>query len=756
MIIEKLLNKFVINSESSIKSALEAIDSNESGFVIVASSSGRVEGVLTDGDVRRWILSHPTPNVANACIEAANPKFSYAFQDDAYDKISHKLTDLIKFLPIVDRQMRCVAIARNRTPDLYIGTRKISENSPAFIIAEIGNNHNGSFELACKLVDLAIDAGADCAKFQMRDLKSLYSNSGNANDAKADLGAQYTLDLLSKFQLSNADLKRIFDYCTKKGIIPLCTPWDEASLIELEAYGLCGYKVASADLTNHAFLQSLAKTGKSLICSTGMSNEAEIVDASNLLKANGAKFVLLHCNSTYPAPLKDVNLKYVKRLREICGGIVGYSGHERGINVALAAVCLGAKVIEKHFTIDRNMEGNDHRVSLLPSEFKQMVVAIREIEDAMGSSGVRRISQGELMNREVLGKSIFAQKAIKKGGVISSDALEIRSPGQGLPPYRIKDLVGSIAKRDFEQGDVFFPTDLMGGPTGGPRPYKFDRPFGIPVRYHDADTMIAMSNFSVLEFHLSYKDLDEDPSQFLKSSYRNLNLVVHAPELFAGDHVLDLCSRDISYREKSIVLMKRVVDVTLKIAKHFPDANRIPIVTNVGGFSFDHFTSKEDRASLYELVASSFSKIEMPRIDLIPQTMPPFPWHFGGQRFHNLFVDPDEIASFCKQYDKRICLDVSHSKLACNHFKWGFDRFIEVVGPYISHMHLADSSGVDGEGLQIGDGQIDFRTLHHLLQRYAPKNASFIPEIWQGHKNNGEGFWLSLDRLEDFFQNSTY
>src|SRR5690606_36620574 len=216
----------------------------------------------------------------------------------------------------------------------------------------------------------------------------------------------------------NAELIEVFDYCKQLGLVPLCTPWDLKSLEVLEEYGMEAYKVASADFTNHQLLGAIAETGKPLICSTGMSTEAEIRQSVAFLKTKGTNFVILHCNSTYPAPFKDLNLAYLKRIKEITGRLVGYSGHQHGISVPVATVALGARVIEKHFTIDKSMEGNDHKVSLLPNEYREMVRMIREVEEAMGDSGERCISQGELINRESLAKSLVASRNVDMGEVI--------------------------------------------------------------------------------------------------------------------------------------------------------------------------------------------------------------------------------------------------------------------------------------------------------------------------------------------------
>lgn len=745
MIIDKDISRYLIVASESIRAALDKINANEDGIVFCVSTEGILDGILTDGDFRRWIIKSDRPDLTLSVATISNKTFISGQITDSEEKIEQLLNNAIRFIPLLDRQRRLVAIARDRSETFAIDGRKIGGDEPVFIIAEIGNNHNGSFELAKQLVDEAVAAGADCAKFQMRNLASLYRNSGNANDAREDLGSQYTLDLLSKHQLPSEKLFKIFDYCRQRGILPLCTPWDPDSLAALDSYGLGGFKVASADLTNHDFLDALAKTGKPLICSTGMSTEAEIQESIRLLKRKGAQFALLHCNSTYPAPFKDLNLRYIHKLKRLGHCPIGYSSHDRGINIAVAAVSLGACIIEKHFTLDRTMEGNDHRVSLLPLEFSTMVNAIREVNLALGGEQDRRLSQGELMNREALGKSLVVNCDLRPGEVIQATMLEVRSPGQGLPPYRKKDLVGKVAQRPLKKGDLFFATDIA-DEKASRRQYRFRRPFGIPVRYHDLKTLTDSANFDLLEFHLSYKDLEIDFSPYLSASYP-MDLVVHAPELFSGDHILDLCSLDQAYRSRSIKELARVIELTTRLKPHFAKAARPRIVVNAGGFSQDAHLGADDRKARYALILDSLGQLDLSGVEIIPQTMPPFPWHFGGQRYQNLFMRPDETAAFCKTNGYRICLDISHSQLACNHFKWSFHEFLREVGPFTTHLHMADASGVDGEGLQIGQGAIDFASLCESLNTLSPR-ASFIPEIWQGHKNGGEGFWLAFEKLE--------
>jgi sialic acid synthase SpsE/sugar phosphate isomerase/epimerase len=749
MIIDRNLSKYIVFAEDDIINALKKISDNKSRIIFSVTESGELEGILTDGDFRRWLVKQDAINLNQPISRITNKTFKFANDTDDPEKIQSYFSKDIEFIPLLDQNRHLVAIACRRSNTIQIGDLTIDENSPTFIIAEIGNNHNGSLDLAKQLIDAAIAAGANCAKFQMRNLKALYHNTGNADDISEDLGSQYTLDLLSRFQLTPEEMFHAFDYCKARNIIPMCTPWDLESLTLLEDYGMEAYKVASADLTNPDLLTALAKTGKPLICSTGMSDEAEIIQAVALLNRLGTMYVLLHCNSTYPAPFKDVHLNYLDRLKEIGNGPIGYSGHERGIHVAIAAVAKGAKIIEKHFTLDRTMEGNDHKVSLLPDEFAMLVKGIRQVESAMGNSAERHLSQGELMNREMLAKSLVINCYLEPGQVITAEMIEVKSPGRGLQPNRRSELVGQKARRSFKPGDFFFPSDLELARIEA-RTYQFKRPWGLPVRYHDFKQLLEKTNPTLLEFHLSYKDLEQDIHQYFETVY-DLDFIVHAPELFAGDHLLNLCSLDSDYRQHSIAELQRVIDLTRSLKSFFKRAVRPCIVTNVGGFTIDAPLPRSQRDQLYDLLRDSLRQLDIAGVEIIPQTMPPFPWHFGGQRYHNLFVDPQDTARFCEANGYRICLDVSHSKLACTYHKWSFKQFIEQVGAYVAHIHIADAQGVDGEGLQIGEGEIDFPALAADLDQTAP-DASFIPEIWQGHKNNGEGFWCSLERLETLFQ----
>jgi sialic acid synthase SpsE/sugar phosphate isomerase/epimerase len=616
--------------------------------------------------------------------------------------------------------------------------------SRTFVIAEIGNNHQGDLQMAKDLVDAAQAAGADCVKFQLRNREALYRH--RADDAAAeDLGAEYIQDLLTKVDLTLDQHRQLRAYCKAKGITYMCTPWDELSVDELAQMDVPALKIASADLCNPYLIRKAATLGVPLILSTGMSYEHEIIRAVEDTAQTGVSFALLHCNSTYPAPESDIQLPYIGRLKQI-HPFVGYSGHERGTAITIAAVALGACIVERHITLDRRFEGPDHLASLEPGDFKQLVDGIRSVEQAFRWEGpARNVSQGELLNRENLAKSVIAARSIAEGEVFSSELLRVASPGQGLAPYRLPELVGKQASRPFNQGDFLFVSDIT-GKTATQRSYSFPLKWGIPVRYHDFAQFAKSASPDLFEFHLSYRDLAVDPEPYLHVTDCT-RLVVHSPELFENSELLDLAAEDETYRERSIRNLQRVVDVTLRIAKYFPNADSFLIVANVGGFSADTQLPKEYRNILYERFMKSFSKVKWGGTELIPQNMAPFPWHFGGQRYQNIFMLPQEIAEQATANNLRICLDLSHLQMTCNHFGLNFIDEIYTLLPFVAHMHISDAKGTNGEGVSLGDGDVPWRLVWPILK--AATDAGFIPEAWQGHKNHGEGFWETLEYLSN-------
>lgn len=757
MIIERELTPYVVYSGDPVLRALEKITANKARVIFLVDAHGHLDGVLSDGDFRRWVSSTSSLSTDVAAIEAANTSPRSLPIGSSPAEISHAFGSGIDHVALVDERGHLVAIAINRADELRIGRHVVAADAPTLLISEIGINHQGDVSLAKQLVDLSVESGADIVKFQLRDMESLY-RQGSSGSGGEDLGPQYTLDLLAKYNLEADQLFEVFDHCRDVGIDVMCTAWDPVSVDRLVDYGVPSLKVASADMTNHALLRHMAASGTPMVISTGMSTEGEIRETVELVRGTGVAHAFLHCQSTYPAPFKDVNLAYLTRLAELTQAPVGYSGHERGFHVAVAAVALGARIIEKHFTVDRDLEGNDHKVSLLPGEFKEMVQRVREVEEALGTAAPRAVSTGEMMNRVNLAKSLVAARRIEVGEVLTDADVDIKSPGRGLQPNAYDRLVGRTTTRALDAGDFFYATDLGDAAPRG-RAYSFRRPWGLAVRYHDIDAMTKDTTPDFLEFHFSYKDLDL-PVADVFSAYDGglpMGFTTHSPDLFAGDFLLNLASEDDAHWERSIRELQRVVDTTREMQQHFTrhaDAKSAAegpvIVASLGGFTTDAFVAPAEREQMYARVAEGLARVDDSGVRLCAQTLPPYPWYMGGQLYCNLFVDPRDTADFAARYDRRLCFDVSHSKLSANYLGMSFSEATDLLAPHTEHLHLVDATGVDGEGVQVGDGEIDWAVLAQQLDAMAP-GVSFIPEIWQGHVNDGEGFWIALERLEQWF-----
>lgn len=323
------------------------------------------------------------------------------------------------------------------------------------IIAEAGVNHNGKLEIAKELAYAAREAGADIVKYQTAKLTSLVSRYAEmAQYQKENTGENTSQrEMLSHLLLSYDEFEELYRYCEEIGIKFLSSPFDIESIRFLNNLGMEFWKIPSGEITNYPYLVEIAKTRKDIVLSTGMSNCTEILDCISVLKEHGAgRLILMQCNTQYPTPYEDVNLNAMKTMRELTGLSVGYSDHTEGIEVPIAAAALGASVIEKHFTLDRNMKGPDHKASLEPGELKAMVSAIRHIEKALGSEE-KKISPSEAENVAVARKSIIASRTIKKGEALTENNLTTKRPGDGISPMMWPQILGTRAVRDFDEDE---------------------------------------------------------------------------------------------------------------------------------------------------------------------------------------------------------------------------------------------------------------------------------------------------------------
>lgn len=333
------------------------------------------------------------------------------------------------------------------------------------IIAEAGVNHNGSLELAKKLIDVAAEAKADYVKFQAFKAKNLVSDDASMADyQKSNTGKQggKQLSMLQELEMGMKEHQELYEYATQKGIGFLSSPFDEESADELEDLGIDIFKIPSGELINLPFLEHIGQKQKPVILSTGMATMSEIEIGLNTLLDAGVKreqISILHCNTEYPTPYGDVNLTAMNTIGKAFGVAIGYSDHTMGIEIPIAAVALGATIIEKHFTLDRTMSGPDHKASLEPAELKQMVSSIRNIEIAMGN-GLKIPSPSELKNKDIARKSIHLNTSLPKGTILTKEHFSMKRPGHGISPLDYKKVIGIELRKDCKASHLLCWDDL--------------------------------------------------------------------------------------------------------------------------------------------------------------------------------------------------------------------------------------------------------------------------------------------------------
>ncbi len=338
----------------------------------------------------------------------------------------------------------------------------LENGKSVFVIAEAGVNHNGNLDMAKRLVDAAMDAGADAVKFQTFKADKLVTRNAAMARYQADNTGRNEgqHELLVRLELSWASHVAIKEYCDKAGILFLSTPFDDDSADMLERLAVPLYKISSGDLTNTPFLRHVGAKGKPVILSTGMATLGETEEGLHAVYSSGNRHVsLLHCTTNYPARLEDVNLRAMQTLKEAFKVKVGYSDHTEGIEIPLAAVAMGAGIIEKHFTLDKSLPGPDHKASLEPQELKRMVTCIRSIEIAFGD-GVKAMRESERPIRDLVRKSIVAAKAIPQGHVFGEGDLEIKRPANGMEPRYYESIIGRVARNDIGVDQALQWTDL--------------------------------------------------------------------------------------------------------------------------------------------------------------------------------------------------------------------------------------------------------------------------------------------------------
>lgn len=611
--------------------------------------------------------------------------------------------------------------------------------APVYIVCEIGINHNGSVERALALIDAAADAGVDAVKFQKRSLPDIYAPGVLQDANNSEWNFEYLMPLLRECELSEDDYRTISAHCHDRHLDLVVTPFDEVSLAFIATLDLAAVKIASADMTNLGLVRASAKLGLPLLISTGMWPAEDISRCAAIYQKEGLTFALLHTQSNYPAPYESINLGFINTLRTMAD-VVGYSGHERGTFIPVAAVALGCRIIEKHITFDRNDKGPDHKASMLPDEWSRMVSEIRLLEKSLGDG--KTVNQAEIQNRELFAKSAVAVRPLKKGHILLPEDVMFRSPGKGIFPHEIDEYYKLALLKDVEQNHYIAAADFEKELCIVDwKPFSFQRRWGVKCRFHDFEEYAVLKT-PVIEFHCSQSDLDipfngrSDVSE----------LIIHAPEIFNRE-LVDICSSDPGKVDRSLSVIQRSIDKAIAIGRKFP--RRKPrLVVHLGGMFLDP-QDHVDTAELTERAVMNFRRLEFSpdEIEILPENLPPRPWYLGGEWHQHGFMTAEDMIAFCTACGLGMTFDMCHAYLYCSQYGLDLNAYTRQVRHIARHLHISDATGINGEGLQIGDGDIEFPS---FIEALGDADFTWVPEVWSAHLHHGAGIYRALQLLEKF------
>ena len=613
-----------------------------------------------------------------------------------------------------------------------------------YIIAEIGINHNGDIKIALELIEKAYEAGVDAVKFQKRNINNIYTNNLINDPNKGEWNLEYLKNELKFLELSKEDYDLINDKCKELNLDLIITPFDIESVDFILNYNIKAIKNASCNMTNYKLLDYISTKNLPVLISTGMWSDAEIVNSLKYFKEKNIDYTLLLSNSTYPCPYEDINIEYINTLKKY-SNVVGYSGHEKGIFVPIAAVALGARIIEKHITLDKTQEGLDHKASMEPDEWKEMVLNIRLLEKALGNNKV--VNQAEMLAKQSFCLSPYANKNILKGEFFSEDMYTLFAPGKGILQHELKDYVGKYITKDIKKNNCidssYFEPEIK---IEDWKITKFKKKWGLKCRFHDFPEYSVLSA-PVIEFHCSQKDMYDSMSGIMSNSSQ---LIIHAPEI-VDKMLVDICSQNEKQVNKSLDILQHTINKTIELSKKFKGKPKL--VVHFGGMLRNTSDNIEIlQKQLLDKAITNFSKLNYDKelIDILPENLPPKPWYLGGEWNQYGFMTEDDMITFCNKFNLKITFDICHAKLYCNSCNKDINDYTKKIKNYISHVHISDTQGINGEGIQIYKGDTNFKPIFEELKDI---DYSWVTEIWAGHLNNGREQYKSMELLKDFSDN---
>lgn len=695
------------------------------------------------------------PRIVGDCTRAStqlNWNHKYSFEETIKMMTAHDLqlsdSKILKALNLTagSKSSDMPAALESNSDDVRCVSRLhevlTGQSNHVYVIAEIGINHEGCLATALALIDAAKSAGVDAVKFQKRNLSSIYSASVIDDPNSQEWNIEYLIETLKRVELSEDDFVKIREHCMSAQLELIITPFDEISADFVNSQGVVAFKNASCNMLNFRLLDKMISKNLPILISTGMWSDEDIQRACSYLDAKGARYCLLLSNSTYPCPYEDICLSYLGKLKEY-SSVIGYSGHERGTFIPIAAVAMGAKIIEKHITFDRNKTGLDHKASMEPEEWCEMVHQIRLLQKSMGE--MKLANQAELLARQSFCLSPYALVEIEKGTVLCEKDFIWRAPGKGIYQHEMSDYIAVPTAMAIKSGECITKSHFQ-QTTQAIKDWvipKYRKKWGVKCRFHDYLEYSVLSA-PVIEFHCSQKDIYDSTSGICSTSSQ---LVVHAPEI-VDMMLVDICSNDERQRSRSLDILQDTINKTITMSADFPGKPKL--VVHFGGMQLD--SSKNEKALREELLGraiSNFAKLsfDKSRIDILPENLPPKPWYLGGEWNQYGFMTEGDIMSFCDHFGLKMTLDICHAQLYCRSCDQPLVEYARRVKKYVSHVHISDATGVGGEGVQVHDGEINFQA---VLQELGDCNYSWVTEIWAGHTNNGQGTYKAMQELSKY------
>lgn len=601
------------------------------------------------------------------------------------------------------------------------------------VISEIGINHKGSFLRAKQLIIASKEAGCWAVKFQYRRKKNFYINTH-------EIGDEIINDEFKRSNLNQKQIISLLKFCKKIDIkcgISFFNSADINDFSKSEINLFDFFKVPSAEFQNDDLINSLKSLKKDIFISCGGHSEKEILSQVN--KYRKEKLIFMHCISNYPTLLGNQQLNFIKTLVKKTNNPVGYSSHDKNWEACLISLALGVKYIERHITFDKNGDGLDESSSSEPGEMKLLCEFCSNFENIIGS-GSRVINQGEIMNIQNLGSSLYASKNIKSGEVVTSKNTFVSVPKKGITLHDLSKRKNRRVRQNIKKGEPISINHFNNNSNKLSKKFSGfcnKNKLSIPVRMHDINFFINNFDINNYELHLSYGELNyfnSNKKKFVSKLDLNKSYSIHLPDYLEGNRLIDPLSENKQTRKDSIKSIDTCLNIADEIAK---SENDLKIV---GSFSRINNSKKTTYLELKKFIDQ---KKRQSGHQILPQWLPKIAWYFGGAEKLNIFCDEDDI-SFIEKLKLEICLDISHLILSANYQRKNWHTWYDRLIKFTRHIHLSDAKGIDFEGIKFGSGDLEDKYSKKIMNEKIIK----VLEIWQGHLMGGRGFKNSISYLK--------